>query len=139
MMKQYPVGAKLGLRVSAIALLSSCATAASTIPGPCGEPRAASTQAPEKVPIGVGTIAGVVLSEWAEPRVVRLMPGERVVQPQVDGRFTFDHLEPGVYTVEVRTIGYQPDSDTVTLHAHSGVFLRFELAKRVHVNCAPSP
>jgi hypothetical protein len=58
---------------------------------------------------------------------VRLLEVHREEPTHADGRFTFPHLRPGDYSVQIRAIGYRPETRRVTVPEADTVTVDFLL------------
>ena len=75
-------------------------------------------------------INGIVTDDKGEPVVgasVVLNPGKRGTSTGTDGKFVFNSVEPGNYTIEVSFVGYNTESQKITVSS-STVNLNIKLA-----------
>lgn len=80
-----------------------------------------------------GSVAGRVVaasSGASVPGAFVLIDGPRLgAQTGADGRFRVDDLEPGSHTIQVRRVGFDADSSTVTVNAGEVARLDFALTR----------
>src|SRR5690349_8664467 len=74
----------------------------------------------------------VVDSQTGEPLIganVILEPGHRTTAVELNGAFTFRHVNPGKYTVKVSTIGYENSTpiDVELTQGHDALGVNFNL------------
>ncbi len=101
-------------------------------PEPVGRDRVRST-VPANVAQESGMVRGrvVVLGTGVPVGSAQLQLGKRGAQTNDVGAFTFANVEPGTYTIEVRMLGYERMTRSVTVTRGQAVELTIELKRMV--------
>ncbi len=111
--------------LATLVLLSACNRYETVSPECPEEPRQGQSAIAWKRGGADGSISGRLLDITDRAPVVAasvaLEPGKRAAHTGSDGRFAFDSLLPGDYTLTVRRIGYDAKTTSIDLRVSTGV------------------
>lgn len=81
---------------------------------------------------GVGSIKGIITSTDNKPAVsvtVRVKGAKKATLTNNEGAFMIEHLQPGNYSLEISSIGFQPIDKEVTVSANGTTYISIELSE----------